>query len=82
MPIILKSGSLNFLKPSGPVQACNGIALPLPLPCNICVLKFWKGIAVFGSSVASSACPYDKVKGKGKGHPCTGTEALYRPYCP
>jgi hypothetical protein len=22
-------------------------------------------------------CPY---KGKGKGHPCTGTEALYRPY--
>jgi len=27
----LKSGSLNLLKPSGPVQACNGIALPLPL---------------------------------------------------
>jgi len=26
----LKSGSLNFLEPSGPVQACNGIALPLP----------------------------------------------------
>ena len=22
------------------------------------------------------------VKGKGKGHPCTGTEALYRPYGP
>jgi hypothetical protein len=21
-------------------------------------------------------------KGKGKGHPCTGTEALYRPYGP
>ena len=30
MPIILKSGSLNLLEPSGPVQACNGIALPLP----------------------------------------------------
>ena len=28
----LKSGSLNLLEPSGPVQACNGIALPLPLP--------------------------------------------------
>jgi len=27
----LKSGSLNLLEPSGPVQACNGIALPLPL---------------------------------------------------
>jgi len=24
----LKSGSLNLLEPSGPVQACNGIALP------------------------------------------------------
>ena len=23
-----------------------------------------------------------KCKGKGKGHPCTGTEALYRPYGP
>ena len=28
MPIVLKSGSLNLLEPSGPVQACNGIALP------------------------------------------------------
>jgi hypothetical protein len=28
MPIVLKSGSLNLLDPSGPVQACNGIALP------------------------------------------------------
>jgi hypothetical protein len=23
-----------------------------------------------------------KLKGKGKVHPCTGTEALYRPYSP
>ena len=30
--VVLKSGSLNLLEPSGPVQACNGIALPLPLP--------------------------------------------------
>jgi len=29
MPIVLKSGSLNLLELSGPVQACNGIALPL-----------------------------------------------------
>jgi hypothetical protein len=28
----LKSGSLNLLELSGPVQACSGIALPLPLP--------------------------------------------------
>ena len=29
MSIVLKSGNLNLLEPSGPVQACNGIALPL-----------------------------------------------------
>jgi hypothetical protein len=29
--IVLKSGSLNLLEPSGPVKACNGFALPLPL---------------------------------------------------
>jgi len=32
VPIVLKSGSLNLLEPSGPVQACNGIALPFTLP--------------------------------------------------
>jgi len=29
--VVMKSGSLNFLEPSGPLQACNGTALPLPL---------------------------------------------------
>jgi hypothetical protein len=29
VPIVLKSGSLNILEPSGPVQACRGITLPL-----------------------------------------------------
>jgi hypothetical protein len=28
VPFVLKSGSLSLLEPSGPVQACNGIALP------------------------------------------------------
>jgi hypothetical protein len=28
VPIVLKSGSLNLLESYGPVQACNGIALP------------------------------------------------------
>jgi hypothetical protein len=27
VPIVLKSGSLSLLEPSGPVQVCNGIAL-------------------------------------------------------
>ena len=29
VPIVLKSGNLNLLEPSGPVQACNGIDLYL-----------------------------------------------------
>ena len=29
VPIVLKSGNFNLLEPSGPVQACNGIGLPL-----------------------------------------------------
>ena len=29
VPIVMKSGRLNFLGPSGPVQACTRIALPL-----------------------------------------------------
>ena len=31
VPIVLKSWSLNLLEPSGPVQACTGIDLPVPL---------------------------------------------------
>ena len=27
----MKSGNLNLLEPSGPLQACNETALPLPL---------------------------------------------------
>jgi len=27
----MKSGSLNFLEPSGPLKACNGTALPFLL---------------------------------------------------
>jgi len=32
----MKSGNLNFLEPSGPLQACNGTALPSPLHDIIC----------------------------------------------
>jgi hypothetical protein len=40
MPNVLKSGSLNLLEPSGPVQACNGIALPLHTASSIlCKVK-------------------------------------------
>ena len=29
--VVTKSGNFNFLEPSGPLQASNGTALPLPL---------------------------------------------------
>jgi len=29
VPTVLKSGNLNLLEPSGPVQVCNGIAIPV-----------------------------------------------------
>ena len=34
--VVTKSGNLNFLEPSGPVQACNGTALLLPFLC-VCI---------------------------------------------
>jgi len=34
VPIVLKSGSLNLLEPSGAVEACNGIAVEKVNPLN------------------------------------------------
>jgi hypothetical protein len=34
MPLVLISGNLNLLEPSGPVKACNGTALRLPYLAN------------------------------------------------
>ena len=33
--VVTKSGNLNFLEPSGPVQACNGADLPLPYSISL-----------------------------------------------
>ena len=33
--VVTKSGNLNFLEPSGPLQACNGTALPFFFLNNI-----------------------------------------------
>jgi len=32
--VVTKSGSLNFLEPTGPVKACNGTALPFTFTSN------------------------------------------------
>jgi hypothetical protein len=47
VPIVLKSGSFNLLEPSGPVKACNGIALPLPL-LDFCALYVVCAVSGFG----------------------------------
>jgi hypothetical protein len=41
--VVMKSGNLNFLEPSGPLEACNVTALSLPLPPNIgqTTMSFW-----------------------------------------
>jgi len=45
MPIVLNSGNLYLLEPSGPLQDCNGIALPLPT--HIYVIGVYNGDIVF-----------------------------------
>ena len=40
--IVLKYGSLNLLEPSGPVQACSGIALLLSFQLIIIIIIFIK----------------------------------------
>jgi hypothetical protein len=40
VPIVLKSGSLNLVKPSGPGQASNGITLFLPIIIIIICMMF------------------------------------------
>ena len=42
VPTVLKSGSLNLLEPSGPVQACNGIAFCMRDYPVICVCRNWE----------------------------------------
>ena len=33
--VVMKSGNLNFLESSRPIQACNGTALPLRVTQNL-----------------------------------------------
>ena len=47
MPIVLKSWSLNLLEPSGPVQACNEIALPFTLLATLQIAYFILGALLF-----------------------------------
>ena len=37
--VVMTSGSLNFLEPSGPLQACNGAALPFSFLLNFIIFN-------------------------------------------
>ena len=54
----MKSGKLNFLEPSGPLQACNGTALPCLLNKSLALMGIPRGQGVkiyrrFGSLAGS-----------------------------
>jgi hypothetical protein len=55
MYFILKSGSLNFLEPSRPAKACNGIALPLLLHVSKTICPSSGGTAYTTNGIF---CPY------------------------
>jgi len=40
--VVTKSGNLNFLEPSGPLQVCNGTALPFVerLCMDVCIVLY------------------------------------------
>ena len=60
MPIVLKYGSLNLREPSGPVQACNGIALPFMYGYS-CVIRSDDGCFVQSKHVAAIGFAIIKV---------------------
>ena len=57
MPIFFKSGSLNLLEPSGPVQGCNGIDLPfLRVKISLCGLELREVTGRNGHHFLSDSC--------------------------
>ena len=55
--VVMKSGNLNFLEPSGPLQACNGIALPLLL-CFMITKPYFSPVNVVFSNQRFSNCSF------------------------
>ena len=55
----MKSGSVNFLEPSGPVQACNGIDLPFLTFIQDMQLKCVDWIIDSGEGHVVGCCEYD-----------------------
>jgi len=58
MPIVLKSGSLNPLEPSGPLQACNGVALPVRHSVRYSLISICIFCMLQGQTFAVCVCHY------------------------
>ena len=61
VPTVMKSGTFNLLEPSGPLQACNGTALPLPLVKSLLNIK-GQVLTVYTNSVCVSGCRHIYVE--------------------
>jgi len=70
----MKSGNLNFLEPSGPLQACNGTALTFYSLRNIIsiirtmkwagrVARMWERLAAYSVLLGKSEGDYLEVLG-------------------
>jgi hypothetical protein len=68
--VVMYSGNLNFLEPSGPFQDCNGTVLPLPFTqifrwganySAVFIIPSWS--LVFGSALCFTVHVYRSEKG-------------------
>jgi len=60
LPIVFTSGSINLLKPSGPVQACTGITLPFTIHIYKYVSKVDDWLTVLHRSITLVNLQLDK----------------------
>ena len=60
----MKSGNLNFLELSGPLQACNGTDLPLPIEIYYDARPYERQISkrLVENNLTTNFIPYKKKK--------------------
>ena len=73
--VVMKSGNLNFLEPSGPLQACNGTDLPLPLPGH-CQNNCSRVLVTFLRTILSTALRQNGEYGHTNRHPTLASVLL------
>ena len=75
--VVTKSGSLNFLEPSGTVQACNGIALPYTQDWGMS-FRFYHSLKIVQETISdqSRVFPVSVTEAEGQAFQCF---AVYPP---